>query len=213
MKKQFLLQAFGVVLALGAVQLAGVPAQAQETGSLHYYSVSPEDYRNHYYEWKNFLEYNEHREQCQNYRLPPPGYVMVGCDVYRAGSKTQTTTTIQTRRHLLPIVSSYTIYFDFNKSNVRESEKDTLDRVAREIDKYNPTQVTVSGFADRSGSADYNQKLSEKRAQSVAKALMSQGIESEVIDKEAYGEFELAVPTADGVKLQENRRVVIDFRR
>lgn len=211
------------LLLTGGFAFIATPAAAQEVGSLYYYDLTPEEYRNNYIEWKNFLEYHGDREPCQGYRQPPAGFYMKGCNIYRIQpqqaayvpplTRTEQTVTTTTERRLLPIVSTYTVYFDFDRSNLRTSEMQTIDRVAREINTYQPEQVTVSGHADTSGPADYNQTLSQKRAMSVAKMLTSYGIENEVIDKRAYGEEDLAVSTGDNVKLEENRRVVIDFRR
>jgi outer membrane protein OmpA-like peptidoglycan-associated protein len=159
---------------------------------------------------KSFTKY-EHREQCQQYRKPPRNYKdncvsnMMQQDVVAAAQPSQ--------RALLPIVSSYTVLFDFDKSDVRSNELATLDRAMNEIAKYNPTHVTVTGYTDSRGTSDYNQTLSLKREEAVSAALLQRGIKSRILDREARGEYEQAVKTADGVKNQQNRRVVIDFRR
>lgn len=203
---------------LGTAALS-TAAHAQEVGNLAYYDISDSEYRGSYIEWKNFLEYT-HREPCQNYVQPPSGFYTLNCNVYRVeqprpvmAQQETVTTTVQEETRLLPVVSTYTIYFDFDKSNIRESEQATISKLANELATYNPTQVTVAGFTDTSGPADYNQTLSQKRAQSVAQALTARGIANQVIDKEAYGESMPAVQTGDGVKNEENRRVVVDFRR
>jgi len=224
--KKFILPLVGAVSLFASI-IPFQPAHAvdQEIGSLSYYPVTESEYRDNYVEWMNFFEYNGHRERCQHYREPPAGFYMIGCDIYRVETKQQAaaqiTRTEETvveapapaQKQLMPIVSSYTIYFGFDKSNVRESEQVTLQRVADEIKTYKPMQVTVAGHTDTSGPAKYNDMLSQRRAQAVAKALSARGINNEVIDKKAYGEEDLAVPTKDGVKKEENRRVVIDFRR
>lgn len=158
----------------------------------------------------------EQREQCQNYRRPPRNTMLVNCQLRPIPQKSVAVETMRTEvveTRLLPIVSSYVIYFDFDKSNVRASEEATLQRVAQEIRQYDPAQITVTGHTDSSGAADYNQALSRRRADAVVFALQNRGISSEVLDEEARGESALAVETGDGVKLQDNRRVVIDFRR
>jgi outer membrane protein OmpA-like peptidoglycan-associated protein len=103
--------------------------------------------------------------------------------------------------------------FDHDSSGIRASEEKALDRIMREIDKYNPKQVTVTGYTDSSGEADYNQSLSRKREQAVSMALLSRGVENQTLERKARGEYEQAVETKDGVRNQSNRRVVIDFRR
>ncbi len=168
---------------------------------------------------KNYMQY-EHREPCQNYREPPRNMMVVNCHLVPipappvlVASSTVVQETQTTQTQLLPIITTYTINFDFDRSNIRPGENATLDRVAQEINKYNPTQITVTGHTDTSGSAEYNQALSKKRADSVVYALGQRGVNSQVVDESARGEYDLAVETADGVKLEENRRVVIDFRR
>jgi outer membrane protein OmpA-like peptidoglycan-associated protein len=166
-------------------------------------------------ELREYLDYEMDREPCQNYRVPPQPFVTNWCN--RGGTvkgvSRRTSTTVTTTETLRPVVAEYVIYFDHDRSNIRESEEATLARVASELRKYQPYEVTIQGFADRSGSADYNLALSQRRAQSVSSALTEVGIPNRVMDKEAYGESHPAVPTPDGVRLEENRRVVIQFRK
>jgi outer membrane protein OmpA-like peptidoglycan-associated protein len=180
-----------------------------------------ENHHEDYMDKKYYAAYVQ-REPCQHYRSPPRNTILDHCFLRPAPEEivvveappvqvTHTEKVVETR--LLPIVSTYAIYFDFDKSNIRASEEGTLQRVADEIRQYNPEQITVTGHTDSSGSAEYNQILSGKRADSVVYALEKRGIRSEVLDEEARGESALAVQTGDGVKLQDNRRVVIDFRR
>lgn len=150
---------------------------------------------------KSFEEY-EQREQCQHYRRTPRHYDDP-CMI-----KEEVKAPVREK-----IVRSYTILFDFDKSNIRPEERMTLDRVARELNKYHPNQVTVTGYTDSSGAVDYNQKLSREREQAVSRALLNRGIETRTLDRKARGEYEQAVETADGVRKQENRRVVVDFIR
>lgn len=163
---------------------------------------------------KSYNEY-EQREPCQHYRDLPRNMI----DNCAKAEEEPELATAQMSKHTgqeqkaLPIVSSYTVLFDHDKSNIRAGENETLDRAMREIDKYHPRQVTVTGYTDSSGRADYNQGLSRGREQAVSKALLSRGIENQVLEREARGEYDQAVQTDDGVRNQENRRVVIDFRR
>ena len=69
--------------------------------------------------------------------------------------------------------------------------------------------IMVAGYADRSGSAQYNVGLSERRATAVGDYLVSRGIPSDVITKQGFGEENPRVPTADGVRELQNRRVEI----
>ena len=56
-------------------------------------------------------------------------------------------------------------------------------------------------------------QLSERRANTVATELIRAGVPATIISAAGYGQTDLAVPTADGVVLAANRRVVIDFQR
>ena len=70
----------------------------------------------------------------------------------------------------------------------------------------------IAGHADRSGPEAYNQALSERRADNVAQALGQRGIpDQQRCAVEAYGESQPRVPTADGVREPQNRRVEIVF--
>lgn len=221
MKSSIILPALGIALGITFLSPFSAVAQSQDMGTLTYYNLTSEEYHSNYAAWRNFMEYHGSRERCQGYRAPPTGFYMKDCNVYRVQPEqmaevqpvVRTETTTVTERHLLPIVSTYTIYFDFDKSNLRTSEMQTLERVAREINTYHPQQITVAGYTDTSGAPAYNEELSQKRAMTVAKMLTSYDIKNEVIDKRAYGEADLAVETGDNVKLEKNRRVVIDFRR
>ncbi len=163
---------------------------------------------------KSYTQY-EQREPCQNYRDLPRNMIdnCAKAEEELELATTHMTSHTEQKQKALPIVSSYTVLFDHDKSNIRAGENETLDRAMREIDKYNPRQVTVTGYTDSSGKADYNQTLSREREQAVSKALLSRGIENQTLEREARGEYDQAVETKDGIRNQDNRRVVIDFRR
>ena len=58
----------------------------------------------------------------------------------------------------------YTVYFDYNSSLLTPSGREIIRLAAESYNSGNPASVQVTGFADPSGSAGYNQKLSLKRA-------------------------------------------------
>ena len=153
---------------------------------------------------KSYKEY-EHRESCQNYRKPPRNY--------NDGCIEDEMVAVVTPAQPKKIVRSYTVLFDFDKSNIRGNEMATLDRIAQEINQYHPKQVTVTGYTDSHGTDAYNRTLSRHRQEAVSYALMQRGIKNQMLDRNSRGEYDQAVQTDDGVKNQENRRVVIDFRR
>ena len=73
------------------------------------------------------------------------------------------------------------------------------------------TQLTVTGHTDTVGSDAYNMRLSRRRAESVAAQLEKDGLPSSEIEIVAKGKRDLLVPTKDGVKEPQNRRVAIVY--
>jgi outer membrane protein OmpA-like peptidoglycan-associated protein len=73
------------------------------------------------------------------------------------------------------------------------------------------TEIEVTGHTDTVGSDAYNMRLSRRRAESVAAELEKMGIPSSEIAIFAKGKKDLLVPTADGVKEPQNRRVQIVY--
>jgi outer membrane protein OmpA-like peptidoglycan-associated protein len=71
------------------------------------------------------------------------------------------------------------------------------------------TRIDVNGYTDLSGSADYNQRLSVRRAESVEAELVRDGVPKSEIVIRGFGENDPLVPTAKGVREPQNRRVEI----
>ena len=101
------------------------------------------------------------------------------------------------------------VFFDFDSATVPSSAMSTLDTVVSNAAACNWTGLTVAGHTDRSGSTAYNQGLSERRAEAVAAILAGRGIARTSMDIVAEGESNPRVPTDDGVREAQNRRVEI----
>jgi OOP family OmpA-OmpF porin len=102
----------------------------------------------------------------------------------------------------------YTVFFDWDKSDITPVAQRVIDTIVEDwIDE--PDTTHLEGHADRSGSVDYNQTLSEQRVDSVISALSTQGFSETRITGFGVGETNPAVPTADGVREPRNRRVVV----
>lgn len=99
------------------------------------------------------------------------------------------------------------ITFDTDSGNVKASFYEVLNSVAIVLEEFDKTIVAVSGHTDSTGSRDYNQQLSEKRASSVASYLKSRGIVDARFETVGFGEdYPIADnSTAEGRAL--NRRV------
>ena len=109
---------------------------------------------------------------------------------------------------------NFTVYFDFDRSNITPVAQAILIDAANAADDMKASSVTVSGYADRSGPADYNMRLSQRRADTVAAELAGLiGPGAPAMTILAFGETDNLVETPDGVKEERNRRVKIEIRR
>jgi outer membrane protein OmpA-like peptidoglycan-associated protein len=107
---------------------------------------------------------------------------------------------------------SYLVFFDFNKSDLTSQATAIVDQAARNTGPAKVTKLEVTGHTDTVGSDAYNMRLSRRRAESVAAQLEKDGIPSSEIAIVAKGKRDLLVPTADGVKEPQNRRVQIVYQ-
>jgi iron complex outermembrane receptor protein len=110
-----------------------------------------------------------------------------------------------------PAPRSYLVFFDFNKSDLTAQATQIVDQAAANAGPAHVTQLTVTGHTDTVGSDAYNMRLSRRRAESVAARLEKDGIPSSEIEIVAKGKRDLLVPTADGVREPQNRRVQIVY--
>lgn len=111
-----------------------------------------------------------------------------------------------------PAISrNFTVFFDFDESDLTQDARQVLENVARDARTGNITAVQVVGHADRAGPPDYNQRLSLRRAASVREYLQSLGLGADQIQINGRGEEEPLVPTGDGVREPSNRRAVVIF--
>lgn len=115
-----------------------------------------------------------------------------------------------------PVTVVIKAFFDFDKSELTADSRAKLKEIADKIKSYNVEVVTVSGHADRIGTEDYNQKLSERRAAVVKAELVKLGVEETKIYTEAKGESqpEVNCPGKTSAKviacLAPNRRVQVE---
>lgn len=100
-----------------------------------------------------------------------------------------------------------TVNFDFNASNLTSTAKANLDKLADVLVKNPDTNINVYGHTDSKGSDEYNQSLSEKRANAVKSYLVSKGIASSRLFAMGVGEKQpIATNDTDAGRAQ-NRRV------
>jgi OmpA-OmpF porin, OOP family len=106
---------------------------------------------------------------------------------------------------------NYTVFFDWDKSDLSGEGEEVLRQVAQNAKAGNIATIQVTGYADSSGAKDYNQSLSERRAESVRAYLVSLGLLSNDVMTIGKGEADQLVLTVDNVREPSNRRSVIIF--
>jgi OOP family OmpA-OmpF porin len=109
------------------------------------------------------------------------------------------------------VPTSYLVFFDFDKSFLTADAKKIIATAAQAIKAGGSIKINVTGYTDTVGTIQYNQKLSERRADSVEQELVKDGIAAGNIAVAGKGKTDLLVPTADGVREPKNRRAVIEF--
>ena len=102
------------------------------------------------------------------------------------------------------------ITFDYNSAVVKPQFQSTLDQVAQTLTQYNQTYIDVLGHTDSTGTTQYNQGLSERRAAAVANYLARGGVQQARMATYGYGETQLIYnPDDTAEKREANRRVEI----
>ncbi len=104
-----------------------------------------------------------------------------------------------------------TILFDLGKSSIRSESYDVLNEIVNILKKYPNSRFTVEGHTDSSGSASFNKKLSELRAQSVVDWLVNNGIPVSRLSAIGYGEDKPIASNATRAGRAQNRRVEINL--
>jgi outer membrane protein OmpA-like peptidoglycan-associated protein len=104
------------------------------------------------------------------------------------------------------------VLFDTGSASLRSASRSALQEMADVFDKYPNTRISVQGHTDSVGSASYNQRLSDRRADSVAGYLESLGVRSSRIDSIGYGESSPRSSNSTASGRQQNRRVEIHVK-
>ncbi|GEM56119.1 hypothetical protein B0A58_02430 [Flavobacterium branchiophilum NBRC 15030 = ATCC 35035] len=103
------------------------------------------------------------------------------------------------------------VLFDFDKHLIRADAQAVLDELLQFLIKNEHLAITLSGHADDRGELDYNQRLSEKRADEVRLYLYKKGLDKTKFTIAGYGEARPKVYANTEASHQKNRRVVIEF--
>jgi len=112
------------------------------------------------------------------------------------------------------VITLKDIYYDYNKYNIRPDARVVLDKVVNLMNQYPSLEIELASHTDSRGNNQYNQTLSQNRAQSAVEYIVSRGIAGSRLRAGGYGESQLTNHCADGVKCSEqehqsNRRTEV----
>ena len=105
----------------------------------------------------------------------------------------------------------FIVFFDWDKSDITPQAANILDAAVRAYANCGTVPIMLAGYTDLSGTAKYNLGLSQRRDDAVQAYLTGHGIATSGIAAHAYGKANPRVPTADGVRELQNRRVEINY--
>ncbi len=101
------------------------------------------------------------------------------------------------------------ILFEFGKSDLSAQAKTNLDNLANSLKEYPNTEILIAGHTDSVGSEDFNQKLSETRANAAASYLLAQSITAERMSVIGHGETQPVASNDTDMGRAQNRRVEV----
>ncbi|MCE9662399.1 peptidoglycan-associated lipoprotein Pal [Halomonas sp. M5N1S17] len=104
-----------------------------------------------------------------------------------------------------------TIYFDFDRDNIRSEFESVLVAHARYLRSNGNARVVLQGHTDERGTREYNMALGERRANSVKRFLEVQGVSPSQLEIVSYGEERPAVRGNNDDAHAQNRRVVFAY--
>lgn len=101
------------------------------------------------------------------------------------------------------------ILFGFDSENLSGDALKNVNELAEVLKKYEDTEILIEGHTDNVGAAGYNEKLSERRARSVAKQLKELGIQAKRVTTKGYGLSQPVASNDTEAGRQKNRRVEV----
>jgi len=110
------------------------------------------------------------------------------------------------------ILSKRSIYFDYDKYDVKPEYKDLVTAHARFLAKNTQFKMLIQGNTDERGSREYNLALGQKRAEAVAKSLALLGATDAQVEAVSYGKERPAVQGNDEAAWAKNRRAELNYK-
>jgi len=103
---------------------------------------------------------------------------------------------------------SETVYFDFDSSAIKSSERSKIEKVASYLKEHSAHAVKIEGHCDERGTEEYNRALGERRALAIREYLVHTGISPDRIETISYGEDRPVDPGHNEEAWRKNRRGV-----
>jgi len=107
------------------------------------------------------------------------------------------------------IINLSDVLFDVDKSTLKPGAREKLARIAGILASHPDLKIEIEGHADSTGSEEYNQRLSERRAQSVRQYFNQQGVTTPIVGAVGFGETRPVATNGTATGRQQNRRVEI----
>jgi outer membrane protein OmpA-like peptidoglycan-associated protein len=117
--------------------------------------------------------------------------------------------TRRTASGLVIDLASDSFHFDFDKATLRTENREILSRIAGVLLASNGYRLFVHGHTDDVGTEEYNRRLSERRAESVASYLISAGVDQDVVETQGFGKSSPRAARRTAEARHKNRRVEI----
>ncbi len=114
---------------------------------------------------------------------------------------------VKRNQDMLTVTFNSDVLFAVNSSTLKPGGYDELNRVAKVLNQYPQTTITIAGHTDSTGSEAYNQKLSERRAEAVKTALVNMGVNTARMTTIGYGKGRPIADNSTEAGRQMNRRV------
>jgi outer membrane protein OmpA-like peptidoglycan-associated protein len=116
---------------------------------------------------------------------------------------------VQRNQDVLTVTFKSDILFGVDSASLKPGAFDEISRVARVLNQYPQTNITIAGHTDSTGTAAHNMQLSEKRAANVKNALVGEGVNPARMTALGYGESKPIADNSTAEGRQMNRRVTI----
>lgn len=136
----------------------------------------------------------------------------LGSEGAAAGGKSTTGAALTPQQQALAdLKQKSVVYFDYDSSEIRSEYLPVVAAHAAYLVKYPSARVRLEGHTDDRGSREYNVGLGERRAQTVRRALLAQGVAEAQVTTLSYGEERPAVEGSDEAAFAQNRRVELAY--